>query len=528
MNTRSQNQLRRLISIAIAFTLLSFSILPNVQAAAGDLDPTFAAPNGFATLSQSEFNELAIQPGDGKIVAIGASAESNLAPTDLIVARFNTDGTLDSGFGSAGVATALSQNPLHGLALALQNDGKIVAVGLDLSGSGDFFITRFDSSGNVDTAFAQNGSRTIDFGGLDIPFSVAIGPNNTIVVSGLAQSSNIGLVRLDSQGNFDPTFGSGGKVVSESGQVPHLAVLGDGRILVGAVVGPGLASDFALLRYNSNGTLDTSFGGGDGIATADFNAQDTFESMAVQPDGRIVLAGFTVVDPATDKRVEALARFDANGNLDSSFDGDGGVTGFSPLLLVRDVAIQPDGRIVTTGDANLPSGHTGVLVSRHNADGSADNSFGIGGVVRTDFGANTLGAGAAIQNDGKILIAGLFTDGGPANKVALLARYDGGPLLSIFDVCAQSGSFKFQFNSMTGAYEFRDCAKGTVLTGTGVISVSSCKTYLNTASSTKGAARTVAVTVNNCTKVASVQLKNGSTTYGFTDTDITQGSCMCP
>jgi uncharacterized delta-60 repeat protein len=546
-NKRTRSQV-----IAIVLAIVSAIGLPRlttVSAAAGDLDTTFNPPNGFATLPNSLFADVAIQPADGKILAVGQRDDGSIS--SLIVARFNTDGTLDSSFGTNGVATPVSSTGVVGVTIAVQVDGKIVAAGFDLPIQSGFFVTRFNANGAPDTTFGQDGSLTIHFGGaLEGANSVAIGPGGTIVVAGSSLFGSIdsnpevlvAIARLDSLGNLDPTFGTGGRVLSARGNGNDVAVLSDGRILVSGSVPDTLPTDFALLRFNTNGSPDTTFGGGDGIATAHFRDQDSALDMAVQSDGRVVLAG-SVLNPG-EPLSDALAQFDSDGNLDLSFDGDGKVIGppSADSYSATGLAIQSDGAIVTVGSVAFGPTVSDVrsVVSRYTSNGSLDPAFGSGGRVIADFPGNwALSGGGAIQSDGKIVLVGAQTD--QNQLLGLIARFlgNGGPPPPppppIFDICLQNdnsnaGRLIFKFNSATGAYEFVDCSKGVVLSGTGTIAVNSCKLDLTDLGPVKPSDRNISVLVNPCTKkgTVTITIKSPARMYGFTDNDITQGSCACP
>jgi len=519
----------------IALVAINLPNLPAVHAADGDLDTMFGAPNGFVTLSDSTFFDVVIQPADGKIVAAGVRGPS------LLVARFNTNGTPDSTFGNGGAATATTILPTGATAIAIQPDGKIVAAG-DIGVSqdeSDFFVMRFDVSGNPDPGFGQNGSVSIKFSGVSetsLASSLVIEPGGRIVVAGHLKSNppQIEIARLNNNGSLDMSFGIGGKVITEQATGASfqagLAETADGHILVagGAVVNG--SPDFGLWRYNNNGTIDATFGGGDGLATVDFvNSIDTVQAMAVQPDGRIVLFGQAGTQ-------DALARFDSNGNLDPDFNENGKVVGtmLQGNISARDLVLQADGEILTVGTVLLSGGaDQRVLVSRYHSFGSPDQTFGNDGRVMIDLTpSNERGEALALQTDGKIVVAGHANAG--FSDAGLVVRYNGsvGPPAPqpAFDICAQSGSLTFRLNSITGAYEFSDCAKGTVLTGAGTLSKIGCKLYLNDSGPNKSPDRTISVAANTCTRAAtvSVTIKSLSKTYGFTDSDITQGSCLCP
>jgi uncharacterized delta-60 repeat protein len=542
--------MKKVIAIVLAImTAITLPAITRVWAAAGDLDVTFGPPNGFVLLPDSEFRDMVIQPADGKIVAVGSATDNAGVFTNLIAARFNTDGTLDSTFGVGGIVLGPASS--RGTAVAIQPDGKIVATGATIA-TGEALIARFQPNGDPDPTFGQNGF-VIQPG---IPtFEVAIGPGNTIVLVDFAvdfggEATQGGgtiellVARLLSDGDLDPSFGEGGIVSTESGLGFDVAVLGDGRILVAGTVG-----EFALWRYNTNGALDTTFGGGDGIATAAFPGIAFASGLAVQTDGRIVLAG-GFEDQNSSPPVPstgALARFDPAGNPDLSFDGDGKATttvagaevGFS------DVALQSDGAIVAAGAA-VGLDDRQVLVSRFTPTGSPDSSFGTNGNVITDFpGILSEALGVRIQSDGRVVIAGnVFFSG--SDPSGLVARYNGSgapPPPPQFNICVQKDSLIFKFNSSTGAYEFRDCASGFLLTGTGTMIVAPCKITLKdteqSASQSGGDSNNsddgdgeldLLVKVNTCTNVGTVSLVTSSPpqSYGYTDIDITTGSCACP
>jgi uncharacterized delta-60 repeat protein len=509
-----------------------------VRAAPGDLDTSFGAPNGFVLFPMhSIFTDVAVQPTTGKILAVGLRDSGS--GRQAILVRFNTDGTLDSSFAIGGVATGPTESFFS--AIALQPDGKIVAAGIHVN-TGALFA-RYDANGNPDPSFGQGGLSILPE---NVPTrKIAVGPGGTIVAADTALPGDGGgpppkvvVARLISNGDLDTSFGSGGIVANEVGLAFDVALLGSGQILVAGASG----IFFALWRYNTNGTLDTSFGGGDGVATAAVmdasNALAT--SLAVQPDGRIVLAGGANVLVSS---VGALARFDSNGSLDPTFGVGGTATSNLTDTGYLDLAIQSDGAIIAGGNSSQP-GTQRTLLSRFNSNGSPDLSFGTSGnVVTTTFpGILQFLRALAIQSDGRVVIAGdvLFSTCCANQNSGLVARYNGNgapppPPPPSFDICLQNdmsnaGKLIFKFNSSTGAYEFRDCSKGFVLTGTGTITVNSCKLELLDLGPVKPSDRTVSVQVNTCTKKAtvSITIKSPSKMYGFTDNDITQGSCTCP
>ncbi|WP_406337528.1 calcium-binding protein [Streptomyces sp. NBC_00649] len=417
-------------AVVVAATGLALVLaLPGTAAAApGALDPTFSGDGKVLTsfADDDHANDVAVQ-SDGKIVSVGASADYSVLESDFALTRHNADGTLDTSFGGDGtVTTAINNmNPdfqwSEANAVALQPDGKIVTVGSSWRGYENccwFTVARYNTNGTLDQSFGGGDGRVFtDFGGPDEAQDVAVQPDGKIVALGTS-GGNAALARYNADGTPDTSFGGGdGKVTTdpapesleEGGDARALALQPDGKIIAGGQVGT-TRFDFVLLRYNANGTLDTSFSG-DGIERTDFGDYEAVEGLAVQPDGRIVAAG------GSGGRF-ALARYNVNGSLDTTF-GNAGRVLTSGGGGAQDVVLQPDGRIVVDG-SNGPGGDFAVL--RYNTNGSLDSGFGTGGLVTTDFGGSDQARGVALQPDGKIVAAG---QGGPNTDFAL-ARYEGG------------------------------------------------------------------------------------------------------
>ncbi|MCI0459453.1 MAG: hypothetical protein L0Z62_21090 [Gemmataceae bacterium] len=437
---------------------------------AGDLDPTFGiggkVTTGFAFQTADRAHDLVIQP-DGKIVVVGNSQGA------VALARYDPNGSLDATFGRGGTTIeAGARNrffPATANAVALQADGKIVVAGRNSSFlGGGFFVARYNTNGSLDDGGANDSTPGDSFGigGRVAPgfgeeaVDLAIQPDGKIVVAGSGYGitlANFGfaLARYNPDGAPDPSFGEGGFVItqisgpSQAGDqfsfasASALALQPDGRILVAgtAVFGD---SDFALVRYHSDGSLDTSFSA-DGVVTTNFaintgftpnvsGTHDQAQALAVQPDGKIVVVGLT---ESGFSNVLGLARYESNGALDGTF-GTGGkvVTDLYPGNYGEEalaVAIQASGRIVVAGTAWVwtPSGPIGDFVlARYASNGSLDPRFGSNGAVTTDFRGLRDGAAAlAIQADGKIVAAGVaqIPTGDPflTDHDFALARYEG-------------------------------------------------------------------------------------------------------
>ena len=388
------------------------------------LDPGFGEAGKVTNAALQEAEAVALQP-DGKILIAGS------ANGDFALARHNADGTLDTSFGSGGSVTTNLGGIDEGFDLALQPDGKIVMVGRSGGLTGfDFGVVRYDADGSLDTAFGTGGVVRTDFaGGADYAHGVAIQADGKIVVAGqagLANDNDFALARYDGDGTLDATFGSGGTVTTNVAGVTDLgnavALQPDGKIVVVGAVDPSHTFDyhFGLARYATDGSLDTSFGQG-GTIVGDLGSA---AGVVVQPDGKIIAAGNGFDSGPLVTFDFVLARYDADGSRDATFGDDGRVT--TDLSADQDfgegVALQSDGKIVVVGQRTTSTVYD-LAIARYDTDGSLDTSFGTGGSLSTDFnGSGDLGKDVAIQPDGKIVVGGYAANG--LVTEAVLVRVD--------------------------------------------------------------------------------------------------------
>jgi uncharacterized delta-60 repeat protein len=412
--------IRKHVSTAFLALMLLATLSGSAQAAPGDLDPTFGT-GGLVTTDfggRGDFGLAVALQSDGKIVAAGNSSAVGVFSVSFALARYNTNGSLDSTFGSSGtVLTSFGGNLSAAFDVAVQPDGKIVVVGVAGSGAAgsDFGIARYSATGTLDPTFGTGGLVTTDFGGgSDQANGVALQPDGKIVVVGPLQGK-FGVARYNPDGSLDSTFGSGGKVITDASPSFDGAfdvAVWNGKIVVGG--GTGLfasgASDFQLVRYDSDGTLDSSFGGS-GIVTTDFGASDNIFGIAVTADGKITAAGGTKGASPGDF---AVARYNSDGSLDSTFDGDGkATTDFSADSddVGEGVVVQPTGSITVAGIAGSGSPGTAFAVVRYTATGNLDTAFGSGGKASAVFGNPINNAFDILaQPDGKVVVAGGTAD----------------------------------------------------------------------------------------------------------------------
>ncbi|HEX5735270.1 MAG TPA: BACON domain-containing carbohydrate-binding protein [Blastocatellia bacterium] len=331
-----------------------------------------------------------------------------------------TSGDLDTSFGNGGkVITDFFGFFDFALAMARQSDEKIVVAGfIQQPGTGlDFGLARYNIDGTLDPSFGSGGKVTTDFQQQsDEAQAIAIQSDGKIVVAGSADTpiDDFALARYNTDGSLDASFGSGGKVTtnfaSSLDRVNALAIQADGKIIAaGDADLPGFQA-FALARYNSNGSLDTSFGTNGKVTTDFFHLINSIKAIAIQSDGRII-AGGTAVDNSTIPATTnfAVARYNTDGSLDDSFGSDGKVTtnNFGLPMFANSLTLQSDGKVVVAGGTRTDETEADFALVRYNSDGSLDDSFGSGGRITTDFfGEEDIAWGVALQSNGKIVVSG--------------------------------------------------------------------------------------------------------------------------
>ncbi|HEY5616144.1 MAG TPA: delta-60 repeat domain-containing protein, partial [Bacteroidota bacterium] len=347
--------------------------------------------------------------------------------------------------------------------------------------------------------------------------------------------SDFALARYNADGSLDLSFGSGGKVTTDflglADVANAVAIQPDGKIV--AVGYDNVTSfalflfDFALARYKSDGSPDASFGSGGKVTTNFFGSYDEARAVVIQPGGKLVVAG-TATNPFQESISDfGLVRYNSDGSLDATFGDNGKVmTDFgSEFDDAWALAQEQDGRLVVAGQSEDSQERTDFALARYNANGELDATFGSGGLAKTDFfGFDDRVRAVALQNDGKVVAAGIANDviEGQFQVYIALARYDG----VSFDICLQddsNGAF-FQFNSMSGDYQFTNC-NGVTIGGPGVISRRGSTITLQQ----NGSDRRVLVRIDGGVNkgTASVQLLSQRTTFTITDRNTRNNTCSC-
>ncbi|HYV94916.1 MAG TPA: T9SS type A sorting domain-containing protein [Chitinophagales bacterium] len=427
--------------ISIAFLGSFLLITTRVFSQAGNLDNTFDG-DGKTLTSFNTLNcygkSITVQP-DGKILVAGYTKQTDFT-FDFAIARYNVDGSPDNTFdGNGKVITDLSSgSDDNSKAIIVDANGKILVAGFSLINFGfDISLARYNSDGSLDLTLGTDGIVTTAIGAYDdIANAIAIQADGSILVAGSTSngtSTDIAVVRYQADGSLDNTFGTNGIVTTDFSGTDDagyaVAVASDGKILVAGSTKIGGANSFALLRYNTNGTLDNTFNT-NGSVTASFGGDDVAYGMVLQSDGKAVLAGTSITGGGNGQF--ALARFDTNGSSDNTFSSDGLATvAWGGSGVGYGVALQPDGKILETGSSGDNPNQV-FAVARLNADGSIDNSFSTDGKTTTDIGnGEDVANSIAMQPDGKIVVAGFSTDNNTFNFS--IVRYLSGLNVGVID-----------------------------------------------------------------------------------------------
>lgn len=446
------------VAIALSFIAILLAVT-GVSAASGSLDKGF---NGdglvttvFAnnTVHAKAFDVTTLS--DGTLIAVGS------ANFDFALAKYTKDGALDSNFGTNGKVTTdlgnTGQASDEAYSIAIQSDGKIVVAGGTTTDGGDyqFALVRYNSDGSLDTTFSTDGKVITDLGSaFDSATAVAIQSDGKIIAAG---SENLGdnndvlaVLRYNTDGSLDTTFDTDGIITTTLGGFyvfgNSVVLQPDGKILVGGESESNGVRDLFMARYNSDGALDTSFDG-DGIVTTDYKSQeDRGGYLALLPNNKILTAGYYIGNNGSGNGYFTLTRYNSDGSLDTSF-GTNGKTNMmvgDAYTMVEDIALQFNGKIVLAGYRSDPSNmKLNFAVACFRSDGSPDTSFGTNGQLATDFGdyEDDVANAVTIQPNGAIVVAGYRSwslDNTVYSFGFALARYIGEPF-TLNSVAAQDG-----------------------------------------------------------------------------------------
>ena len=356
---------------------------------------------------------VAVQ-ADGKIVAGGFAKSGSNYIFGLV--RYNADGTLDTTFDTDGKVTTAIFGADDGITgLAIQTDGKILAGGYALSGVNYVFaLARYNTNGSLDTTFDTDGKVTTSILGVDsFANGLALQTNGKIVLAGGAYNGtnyDIALARYNADGSLDTTFDTDGKVttgvLAGNDGANAVAIRSDGKIVVAGYAYTGANSNFAVVRYNADGSADTTFDTDGKVTTSILAVDDGATGVALQTDGKTVAAGYAKNGVLLNF---AVTRYNPDGSLDVSFDSDGKLT--TSMLGNNDAAnsvrVQSNGKILVAGAASNGTDYD-LAVARYNSNGSLDTTFDTDGKVSYGFGieSDDIGYAATIDATGGIVVAG--------------------------------------------------------------------------------------------------------------------------
>lgn len=390
------------------------------------------------------------------LLAVISLAQTGNAQSGSLDLTFDTDGI---------VTTSLSFNSPNtdrANAVAIQSDGKILVAGYSFfsANNNDFSVVRYNADGSLDNTFDTDGKVTTTFGTgtNDQATCIAIQSDGKIVVAGYSNQGgnfDFAVVRYNANGSLDNTFDTDGKVTTAIGSdhdyINEIAIQSDGKIVAVGDYYVGINDDdIAVVRYNANGSLDNTFDSDGKVTTIMGSDLDGAKSVVLQSDGKIVVGGFSTVGGNQDF---AVLRYTANGSLDLTFDTDG--MAIIPIGTGNDsgssLALQSDGKIVLVGESTVGS-NDNFSLARFNSNGSLDLTFDTDGKVTSAFGtADDVANAVAILSDGKIVVVGKSNNG--TNNDIAVARYNSNGSLDLsFDtdgkVTTAIGSAADQANSV--------------------------------------------------------------------------------
>ena len=414
--------------------LILFCISFQAFAQQGQLDPSFAGDGHwrFPASEEVQLGHLVVQP-NSKLLVGGSWMGDNLG--DMLLLRLHEDGRLDSTFGTNGqFVLDMGENEFVE-AMALQADGQVLLAGLHENPTSDtaVVIARVSTSGELDNDFGTNGTVTFAPKYTTTVDDLVLTSNGKIVISGKMNASggkpDLFVAQFNTDGSLDNSFGSGGIFIHDdqggSAAGGQLVVLHNGQIAVWGTTAYGAAqADVLILRLTSNGALDQSFGQ-QGQVVHDLSTYPAAISEAVlQPDGKMVGGGLVYMSST---QAKALAmRVNADGSLDNSFSGDGVAEIGNNSTTAMDILLQSDHKIVLAGIEVVGGFNMNHMAARLNPDGSLDQSFGNGGIAIVDSSMLDLTSGVALQPaHDRILMASLEVDQSFAYTGVVLALQSG-------------------------------------------------------------------------------------------------------
>jgi uncharacterized delta-60 repeat protein len=380
------------------------------------------------------------------------------AETDFGLVRYNSDGSLDGSFGGDGIiTTSIGTNDLA-LSMVVGANGKIIVGG---TSDQNFAVVRYNSDGTLDNTFDTDGIVTTDFGAsaIDVINSVNLQSDNKIIAAGYSFNTTTGssvfaVARYNVNGSLDTGFDTDGRVttvIATSGvdQINATVMQTDGKIVVAGSSFNGTVKRFALARYNTNGSLDTGFDGDGRLTTTFANDAEAYAVTFQYFSNKIIAAGYRSNGSDNDF---AIVRYNLNGAIDNTFDGDGIVInsfGSGVDDIAYSVAMQGDGKIIVAGVTSNNTPDRDFVVTRLETGGSTDAAFGGIGYRMIDFGGDDYGYSIASQG------ANIIVGGSTGISLALVRLINSSPVLPLqieaFTAIKQTNSVVLKWQT---AYEY--------------------------------------------------------------------------
>ncbi len=523
---RSHRTDRRWSAFVFTASIIFASTATQLRAADGALDTTFGT-SGKTTVSFGSGQDTAYGgylQTDGKMLVVGGVRPG--ATEDFGVARFNSDGSVDTGFGTSGIYSldVTAGRTDRATAVGVQSTGKVIVGGYTrtVSQSDNFTLIRLTSTGALDTTFGTSGIFTLDLGGAsDRAFCLKVLSDDKILLAGWASNAgdlDYAVIRVNAEGTLDTTFGTSGKTIVNVGNVQDTAnaITTDsaGRIIISGIsASSGGNYMYTLLRFSSSGALDTTFDG-DGIVTGNFSGSttDNFLGVTVDANDKIIAVGYS----SSSGSPAVIARFTTSGALDTTFNTTGyrlvDVSTNTEQFLT--VMLQADGKIIA-GGTYVNGSASDTLLARFTTAGALDSTFGSSGLTTTSLGANSDGIVAlGSQSSGKI-VAAINSAASSGTDDFGVARFENTgvsiPAITSATYNANTGVLAVTATNLTTG--------DTIAVSKLTLSGEGASTYtLTTSNVTASSATAFSVTLNSTDKAAVNQKlnKNGTSSTGGT------------
>ncbi|HPG61473.1 MAG TPA: delta-60 repeat domain-containing protein [Casimicrobium sp.] len=400
-----------------------------LDASWGTLSPLGAGKVSTDIGSRDDSAAAMTRQPDSKVLLAGTCYDGT--NNDFCVARYTPNGTLDTSWNGTGkVITAIGSGSDTASAMTLQPDGKVLLAGKCDNNSGyyEFCATRYNANGTLDLTWNGTGQvMTTINGAWDSAQAITLQPDGKVLLAGtcyIGPGSDFCAARYNLNGTLDTTWNGTGKVITDIGIVlssaAAIAVQPDGKVLLAGYCYNGGNNDFCATRYNANGTLDTTWNGTGRVITAMGGGDGTASAMTLQPDGKVLLAGTCSSD-------FCAARYNANGSLDTSWNGTGKLLSAigSGYDSAGAITLQPDGKVLLAGYCYNGTNND-FCAARYNSNGTLDTTWNSTGKVITAIGSSDdTSTAMTLQPDGRVLLAGNCRNG--TYTEFCVARYDGGP-----------------------------------------------------------------------------------------------------